>query len=78
MMIFLAAVISGLVVYVVFASLGPIPPRAGTQIAEIAIELDYKAVLNVLATGLFVVLYYLHRDSTMDGLASGGQGSAAD
>jgi hypothetical protein len=77
-MIFLAAVISGLVVYVVFAGLGLIPPRAGTQIAEIAIELDYKAVLNVLATGLFVVLYYLHRDSTMDSSASGGQGSAAD
>ncbi|PSP71934.1 permease [Halobacteriales archaeon QS_3_64_16] len=76
--IFVAAVISGLVVYIVFASLDLIPPRAGTRIAEIAIELDYKAVLNVLATGLFVVLYYLHRDSSMDSGASGGQGSAAD
>ena len=46
-----AAVLSGLSVYVVFAELGLIPPRAGTNIAEIAIELDYKAVLNVLATG---------------------------
>jgi len=71
-------VISGLVVYVVFASLNLIPPRAGTRIVEIAIELDYKAVLNMLATGLFAVLYYLHRDSAMDGSASGGQGSAAD
>jgi YHS domain-containing protein len=77
-MIFVCAVISGLVVYVVFAGLNLIPPHAGTRIAEIAIELDYKAVLNVLATGLFAVLYYLHRDSTMDGSASGGQGSAAD
>jgi YHS domain-containing protein len=65
-MISVAAVVSGLAVYVVFAGLGLIPPRAGTQIAEIAIELDYKAVLNVLATGLFAFLYYLHRDSTME------------
>jgi YHS domain-containing protein/uncharacterized membrane protein YraQ (UPF0718 family) len=77
-MIFLAAVLSGLAVYVVFAGLGLIPPRAGTRIAEIAIELDYKAVLNVLATGLFAFLYYLHRDSSMDSGTSGGQGSTAD
>ena len=77
-MISVAAVVSGLAVYVVFAGLGLIPPHAGTQIAEIAIELDYKGVLNVLATGLFAFLYYLHRDSTMESETGGGQGSAAD
>ena len=62
-MIFVAAVISGLAVYLVFAGLGLIPSRAGTQIAEVSIELNYKAVLNVLATILFAFLYYLHRES---------------
>jgi uncharacterized membrane protein YraQ (UPF0718 family) len=77
-MIFVAAVLSGLAVHAVFAGLGLIPSRAGTQIAEISIGLDYKAVLNVLATGLFAFLYYLHRDSSMESSTGGGQGSAAD
>ena len=74
-MIFVCAVLA---VYVVFAGLGLIPPRAGTQIAETSIELDYNTVLNVLATGLFAFLYYLHRDSSMESRAGGGQESTAD
>ena len=77
-MIFVAAVVTGLVVHAVFAGLGLIPPRAGTQVAETSIELDYKAVLNVLATLLFGVLYYLHRDSSMTENSHGDMGSMAD
>jgi uncharacterized protein len=78
-MIFVAAILTGLIVYVLFAGIGLIPPRAGTQVAETSIQLDYKAVLNVFATALFLVLYYLHHDSSMDeGSASGRQGSTAD
>ena len=77
-MIFVAAVVTGLAVHAVFAGVGLIPPRAGTQVAETSIELDYKAVLNVFATLLFGVLYYLHRDSSMTEDSHGGAGSAAD
>ena len=77
-MIFIAAVLSGLAVYAAFAMIGLIPPRSAATITEISIELDYKAVLNVLATGLFVFLYYLHRESSMDEGSHGEMGSTAD
>jgi hypothetical protein len=77
-MIFVAAVLSGLAVYVVFAGFGLVLPRAGTQVAEVSIELDYKAVLNVLVTGLFLGLYYLHRESSMIQGSQGEKESMAD
>lgn len=60
-MIFVVAIITGVVIHFLFSSIGLIPPRSSATIAEMSIELDYKAVLNVLATIIFGALYYLHR-----------------
>ncbi|MFC6965091.1 permease [Halocatena marina] len=60
-MIFIVAVLTGVIIHFLFLGVGLIPPRASATIAELSIELDYKAVLNVLATIVFAALYYLHR-----------------
>ncbi|MFC7202749.1 permease [Haloferax namakaokahaiae] len=63
-MIFVAAVVTGVVVHFVFSAAGLIPDPSTAQIADVSIELNYKAVLNVLATAFFGFLYWLHqRDS---------------
>ena len=72
LMIFVSAVIAGFVVHFLFLSLGLIPSRASAQIAEVSIELNYKLVLNVLATAFFAFLYWLHKqDSVGSGERSG-------
>jgi YHS domain-containing protein len=75
-MIFATAVITGVVTHFPFMGLGFIPPRSSAQIAEVGIELDYKAVLNVLATILFAGLYYLHRSEASTESQSGGAQAA--
>lgn len=60
-MIFVSAVAVGFVVHFLFLGAGLIPDPSTAQVAEVTIEMNYKLVLNVLATGLFLVLYWLHR-----------------
>ncbi|MDS0281356.1 permease [Haloarcula onubensis] len=71
-MIFVSAVVTGVLMHFVFLGAGLIPPAESVQIAEVGIELNYKLVLNVLATGLFAALYWLHRAEPA-GPDSGGQ-----
>jgi len=77
-MIFVSAVVVGVVVHFLFLGAGLIPPASSVQIAEVGIELNYKLVLNVLATVLFLFLYWLHRESGMSEEDSGGHAQAAD
>ncbi|GAB3670232.1 permease [Halopiger thermotolerans] len=72
-MIFVSAVVVGVVVHFLFAGLGLIPPRSSATVAEVSIELNYKLVLNVLATALFAVLYWLHRSSSSSSESGGEQ-----
>ena len=74
-MIFVSAVVTGFVVHFLFLGAGLIPPASSVQIAEITIEMNYKMVLNVLATGFFLVLYWLHRQDSV-GDSSGHEGHA--
>ncbi|RBI59246.1 permease [halophilic archaeon] len=74
-MIFLAAVLTGFVVHFLFLGAGLVPPRSTAQIAEIKIEMNYKMVLNVLATAFFLFLYWLHRSEPTEG--EGGHGEHA-
>ena len=64
-MIFVSAVLTGFVIHFVFLGLGVIPDPSGVQIAEVKIEMNYKLILNVLATGFFLVLYWLHRTDSI-------------
>jgi uncharacterized membrane protein YraQ (UPF0718 family) len=66
LMIFVSAVVTGVIIHFIFLAAGVIPSPDSVQIAEVGIEMNYKMVLNVLATGLFLVLYWLHRESGMD------------
>ncbi|RRJ34033.1 permease [Halocatena pleomorpha] len=67
-MIFIVAVLTGVIIHFLFFGIGLIPPRSSAIITEMSIELDYKAVLNILATIVFGVLYYLHRtEPVMEG-----------
>ena len=68
-MIFASAVITGFAIHFLFLGLGLIPDPSSVQIAEVEIEANYKLVLNVLATGFFAFLYWLHRQDSV------GQGS---
>ena len=76
-MIFVSAVIVGVIVHFIFLGAGLIPPASSVQIAEVKIEMNYKMVLNVFATGLFLVLYWLHRSSGMED-GHGGNVQPAD
>jgi len=67
-MIFVSAVITGFVIHFLFLGLGIIPDPSSVKIAEVKIEANYKMVLNILATGFFAFLYWLHRQD------SAGQG----
>ncbi|WP_435120055.1 permease [Halolamina sp. C58] len=66
-MIFVTAVVVGFVIHFLFLGLGLIPSRASAQVAEVGIELNYKLVLNVLATVFFLFLYWLHQQEQVDG-----------
>ena len=78
-MIFVAAVLTGVVVHFLFLGLGLIPAPSSVQVAEVKIEMNYKMVLNVLATGLFALLYWLHRsDSAGEEGGHGEHAHAAD
>lgn len=63
--IFIAAIVSGVLTHLLFLSAGLIPTEA-IPIAESSIEMDYKAVLNILATIAFLILYLLHKESAKD------------
>jgi len=77
-MIFASAVLTGVVVHFIFLGAGLVPDPSSVQIAEVRIEMNYKMVLNVLATVLFLFLYWLHRaDSIGDG-TGGERAHAAD
>ncbi|WP_424005341.1 permease (plasmid) [Haloarcula salina] len=77
-MIFVAAVVTGFVIHFVFLGLGLIPDPESVQIAEVQIEMNYKLVLNVLATGFFLFLYWLHRTESVGESGPGGHAQAAD
>ncbi|WP_313691836.1 permease [Halorarum halobium] len=64
-MIFLSAVLTGFVVHFVFLGAGVIPDPSSVRIAEVGIEMNYKLVLNVLATIFFLFLYWLHRTESV-------------
>lgn len=58
--IFVSAVVTGIITHLIFSAIGLIPPTpTGGEISGLEIELDYKAVLNGLATILFVALWWL-------------------
>lgn len=62
--IFVASIIAGILTHYIFAGAGLIPPTATAVLEGNQIQLDYKAVLNAMATVAFLILYYLHRSST--------------
>jgi hypothetical protein len=74
-MIFASAVLTGVVIHFLFLGAGVIPDPSGVQIAEVKIEMNYKMVLNVLATGFFLFLYWLHRSESVGD--EGGHGEHA-
>ncbi len=74
-MIFVSAVVTGIFVHFVFYGFGLIPDPSSVQIAEVKIEMNYKAVLNALATVLFLFLYWLHRNGSVG--QAGGHGENA-
>nr|WP_254529603.1 permease [Natrinema gelatinilyticum] len=74
-MIFISAVLTGVVIHFLFLGLGFIPDPSTAQIAEVGIEMNYKLVLNVLATAVFLFLYWLHRSSSRE--EQGGHGDHA-
>jgi len=77
-MIFVAAVVTGFVIHFVFLGLGVIPDPESVQIAEVQIEMNYKMVLNVLATGFFLFLYWLHRTDSVGESGPGDHAQTAD
>ncbi|GGL37946.1 membrane protein [Halarchaeum grantii] len=81
--IFACAVVTGVLVHVVFVALHAatgitfVPDPATVRITEIQIELNYKAVLNALAVVAFAVLYWLHATGD-DGEMAHDHGDASD
>ncbi|WP_135366655.1 permease [Halosimplex halophilum] len=64
-LIFVSAVFTGVLMHFLFLSAGLIPDPSSVQLAEVSIEMNYKMVLNVLATVLFLFLYWLHRQDSV-------------
>lgn len=62
LMIFVAAVLTGIIIHFVFLGSGLIPPHTAVTFEETTIGINYKLALNVLATIAFTVLYWLHRN----------------
>ncbi|EJN56959.1 permease [Halogranum rubrum] len=77
-MIFVSAVFTGVVIHFVFLGAGLIPDPSSVQIAEVKIEMNYKMVLNVLATSFFLFLYWLHRTDSVGSEGHGKQTHTAD
>ncbi|WP_267643239.1 permease [Haloarchaeobius amylolyticus] len=78
-MIFLSAVLTGVVLHFIFLGAGLIPDPSSVQVAEVKIEMNYKLVLNVLATVFFLFLYWLHRsESVGDEQGHGEHAQSAD
>ena len=73
-LIFVAAVVTGVLMQFLFGTLGLIPPRSAAHVATMSVQLDYKAVLNVAATLLFALLYWLHTTSRFEETTGHGGG----
>ncbi|GAD53601.1 probable integral membrane protein [Halarchaeum acidiphilum MH1-52-1] len=78
--IFVAAVVTGVLVHAVFVGLHGltgitfVPAPATTTVTELHVELNYKAVLNALAVIVFAVLYWLHATDDGGDMGHGGHG----
>ncbi|WP_122090910.1 permease [Halalkalicoccus subterraneus] len=72
-MIFFSAVLTGFVIHFIFLGAGVIPDPSSVRIAEVGIEMNYKLVLNVLATIFFLFLYWLHRSESVGEEGSHGE-----
>jgi uncharacterized protein len=60
-------VLAALIVHLLFAALGLIPEvRPATEDVFGSISLDYKFVLNVVATAIFVALFLVRRSAEQD------------
>ncbi|MFC6723024.1 permease [Halobium palmae] len=77
-MIFVSAVLTGIVIHFIFLGVGLIPDPSSVQIAEVKIEMNYKMVLNVLATVFFLFLYWLHRSESVGDEDPGEHAHTAD
>ncbi|WP_276249039.1 permease [Haladaptatus sp. YSMS36] len=77
-MIFVSAVLTGVVIHFLFLGAGVIPDPSSVQIAEVKIEMNYKMVLNVLATVFFLFLYWLHRSDSIGDKEHGEHAHTAD
>ena len=77
-MIFASAVLTGVTIHFLFLVAGLIPDPSSVQIAEVKIEMNYKMVLNVLATVFFLFLYWLHRSDSIGEEEHGEHAHAAD
>ena len=77
-MIFVSAVLTGFVIHFIFLGAGVIPDPSSVQIAEVKIEMNYKMVLNVLATVFFLFLYWLHRSDSIGDEEHGEHAHTAD
>lgn len=78
-LIFVAAIVTGVLVHGVFVALHGltgivfIPDPATATVTEFHIALNYKAALNALAVVVFAALYWLHKSGD-DGMDHGGGG----
>jgi hypothetical protein len=77
-MIFTSAVLTGVVVHFLFLGAGLVPDPSSVQVAEVQIEMNYKTVLNALATVFFLFLYWLHRSDSVGDGERGGRAHPAD
>ncbi|MBX0298317.1 permease [Haloarcula nitratireducens] len=77
-MIFVSAVLTGFVIHFLFLGAGLIPAPSSVKIAEVKIEMNYKMVLNVLATIFFLFLYWLHSSDSVGDEGHGEHAHAAD
>lgn len=58
--IFFSATVTGFLIHHIF-DFGTLIPGTAKEIIGKKIELDYKAILNVVFTLVFLILYYLHK-----------------
>ena len=77
-MIFVSAVLTGVVIHFLFLGAGVIPDPSSVKIAEVKIEMNYKMILNVLATVFFLFLYWLHRSDSIGDEEHGEHAHTAD
>jgi uncharacterized protein len=66
-LMYVTMVLAALIVHLLFAALGLIPEvRPATEDVFGSISLDYKFVLNVVATAIFVALFLVRRSAEQD------------